>query len=168
MLSKDELFNAGWPGMIVEENTLQVHVAQLRKVIGPSMIATLHGRGYRYEGPAPAMVAVSATPIAPVTSDRKPVIAVLPFSSHGADAEQQYFSDGISEDIIDRLTKYRILSVIGHHSSFAMRGHEAESAEVRKMLAADYVVTGSVEKVRVPHPHCRAAHGNRIGSCHLG
>lgn len=78
--------------------------------------------------------------------DRKPVIAVLPFDNLSGDPGQQYFSDGITEDIIDRLSKYRILSVIGRHSSFALRGHQGEMREVKDKLTADYVLTGSIRK----------------------
>ena len=78
--------------------------------------------------------------------DRKPVIAVLPFDNLSGDPDQQYFSDGITEDIIDRLSKYRILSVIGRHSSFALRGHQGEIREVKDKLSADYVLTGSIRK----------------------
>jgi adenylate cyclase len=78
--------------------------------------------------------------------DRKPTIAVLPFDNMSGDPGQQYFSDGMTEDIIDRLSRYRILSVIGRHSSFALRGRDAEMQEVRDKLSADYVLTGNVRK----------------------
>jgi adenylate cyclase len=78
--------------------------------------------------------------------DRKPVIAVLPFANLSGDPDQQYFSDGVIEDIIDRLSKYRILSVIGRHSSFALRGSEEKYDDLRDKLAADYVLTGNVRK----------------------
>ena len=86
------------------------------------------------------------SPGASLQRDRKPVIAVLPFDNLSGDPDQQYFSDGITEDIIDRLSKYRILSVIGRHSSFALRGHQGEMREVKDKLTADYVLTGSIRK----------------------
>ncbi len=79
-------------------------------------------------------------------SDSKPVIAVLPFDNMSGDAEQQYFSDGITGDIIDRLARYRILAVIGHQSTFAMRGQDADLSALREKLSADYVVAGTVRK----------------------
>jgi len=81
-----------------------------------------------------------------VVSSRKPVIGVLPFDNMSGDPGQQYFSDGITEDIIDRLSKYRILSVIGRHSSFALRGRDAEARVVGDRLSADYVLTGNIRK----------------------
>lgn len=53
LLDKAALFDAVWPGVVVEENTLQVHMSALRKALGPGFIATVHGRGYRYVGPEP-------------------------------------------------------------------------------------------------------------------
>ena len=88
----------------------------------------------------------SAKPGVSLNRDRKPVIAVLPFENLSGDPSQQYFSDGITEDIIDRLTKYRILSVIGRHSSFALHGSQGEIRNVRDKLTADYVLTGSIRK----------------------
>lgn len=152
-VSKATLFDAVWPGLVVEENTLQAHVSALRKILGPSMIVTVHGRGYKYAGPQPTEVddadaALRTLPQAPttLTPDRKPVIAVLPFANLSGDPGQQYFSDGVTEDIIDRLSKYRILSVIGRHSSFALRGSDEKYHDLRAKLAADYVLTGNVRK----------------------
>ena len=167
LVSKDELLDAVWPGVTVEDNTLQVHVAQLRKALDPAMIVTVHGRGYKYVGPNPTAAAVQP----PVReADRKPVIAVLPFENLSGDAEQQYFSDGITGDIIDRLARYRILAVIGHQSTFAMRGREADLAALRDKLGADYVVTGNLRKagnrIRVAARLADATSGNAVWSQH--
>ena len=152
-VSKAELFDAVWPGLVVEENTLQAHISNLRKLLGASIIVTVHGRGYKYAGPHPMPVGDEGTspatpPLAPMifTPDRKPVIAIMPFANLSGDPGQQYFSDGVTEDIIDRLSKYRILSVIGHHSSFALRGSEEKYRDLRDKLAADYVLTGNVRR----------------------
>src|SRR4051812_29529016 len=53
VIGKTELFDGVWPGLVVEENTLQVHVSALRKALDAGMIATVHGRGYKYAGPSP-------------------------------------------------------------------------------------------------------------------
>jgi TolB-like protein len=154
VVSKEAIFAAVWPGVVVEENTLQVHISALRKALPPNMIATVHGRGYKYAGPAPEPVASSA-PSAPGKGslERKPIIVVLPFENASGDPEQQFFSDGITEDITDRLTRFRILSVIGQHSAFAFRGATPDIAAIRERLKADFVVTGSVrragERIRI-------------------
>jgi TolB-like protein len=151
-VSKAALFDAVWPGIVVEENTLQAHISNLRKLLGSSIIVTVHGRGYKYAGPQPTAAGDDeAAPSPPFTQippspDRKPLIAVLPFANLSGDPGQQYFSDGVTEDIIDRLSKYRILSVIGRHSSFALRGSDENFHDVRDKLAADYVLTGNVRK----------------------
>ena len=62
LLDKDALFAAAWPGLIVEDNTLQVHISALRKALGQGFITTVHGRGYRYIGPAP--IEAGAPPLA--------------------------------------------------------------------------------------------------------
>jgi DNA-binding winged helix-turn-helix (wHTH) protein len=53
LLDKDALFAAAWPGLVVEDNTLQVHISALRRALGQGFITTVHGRGYRYVGPPP-------------------------------------------------------------------------------------------------------------------
>jgi TolB-like protein len=148
-VSKAQLFDAVWPGLVVEENTLQAHISNLRKLLGASIIVTVHGRGYKYAGPQPMSIEDHEAPpqtSRSFTADRKPVIAVLPFANLSGDPAQQYFSDGVTEDIIDLLAKYRILSVIGHHSSFALRGSEQNYRDLRDKLAVDYVLTGNIRK----------------------
>lgn len=144
VLSKDEIFGAVWPGVVVEENTLQVHISALRKALEPSMVVTMHGRGYKYAGPVPAEddTAAATRPDAV----RKPVIVVLPFLNLSGDPEQQFLSDGITEDITDRLTRFRALAVIGEHSAFAFRAETPDLAAIRKKLHADFVVTGNVRR----------------------
>ena len=113
VVSKDAIFAAVWPGVVVEENTLQVHVSALRKVLPPDMIATVHGRGYRYAGSMPVKQDAAAAPAMAMQVNSKPVIVVLPFENLSGDPDQQYFSDGITGDITDRLVRFRKLSVIG-------------------------------------------------------
>lgn len=76
----------------------------------------------------------------------KPSIAVLPFANMSGDPEQEYFSDGITEDIITELSRFRSLFVIARNSSFAFRGRLVDVAEVGRQLGVRYVVEGSVRK----------------------
>ena len=141
VVGKTELFDAVWPGVVVEENTLQVHVSALRKLLPAEMIVTVHGRGYKYAGPRP----FAAT--AEVTAPSRASIAVLPFDNMSGDPEQGYFSDGITEDIITQLGKFREFLVIARNSSFQFRGKANDLAEVAKKLGVQYVVEGSVRKI---------------------
>lgn len=91
------------------------------------------------EKPAePAMTASEFT--------EKPSIAVLPFTNMSGEPEQEYFSDGVTEDIITELSHFKALSVIARNSSFAFKGRSVDVAEVFKQLSARYVVEGSVRK----------------------
>jgi TolB-like protein len=144
VVGKDELFDKVWPGVAVEENTLQVHVSALRRALDPSFIVTVHGRGYKYAGPTPQMAETEAQAVA--TPDSKPVIVVLPFDNLSGDPSQQYFSDGITQDIIDRLTRFRMLSVIGHDSSFLFRSETPDVDAIQRKLGAGFLVSGNVRR----------------------
>ena len=153
VVSKDAIFEAVWPGVVVEENTLQVHVSALRKALDSSMIVTVHGRGYKYAGPPPTEVSHEPAKSPPPPSDRKPVIVVLPFENLSGDPEQQYFSDGITGDITDRLVRFRKFAVIGQYSASAFRGASPDFTAISDKLKADFAVTGTVrragERIRI-------------------
>jgi predicted ATPase/DNA-binding winged helix-turn-helix (wHTH) protein len=70
MIGKSDLFDAAWPGVVVEENTLQVHVSSLRKILGPGYIATVHGRGYKYVGPMPRSVVAETVTAAAMPKEK--------------------------------------------------------------------------------------------------
>src|SRR5262249_9795132 len=95
-------------------------------------------RAYRVTG-TPSVVAVRVTA-------EKPSIAVLPFTNMSADPEQQYFSDGITEDIITELSRFRSLFVIARNSSFQYRGTEVDLRQVGRELGAQFVIEGSIRK----------------------
>ena len=81
----------------------------------------------------------------PVRADR-PSVAVLPFMNMGGDPEQLYFSDGITEDIITELARFRELLVIARNSTFTFRDKSVDVREVGNVLNADYIVEGSVRR----------------------
>ena len=141
VVGKESLFDAVWPGLVVEENTLQVHISALRKALPPGLIVTVHGRGYKYAGPKPSVAAADPQ------DKRRPSIAVLPFDNMSGDPEQGYFSDGITEDIIAELSKFRDFLVIARNSSFRFRGKANDLAEVAEKLGVQYIVEGSVRKI---------------------
>ena len=153
LISKPALLDAIWPGVAVEENTLQVHISALRKVLGPDMIVTVQGRGYKYAGPQPMPAVNMQTASHQSTLEGKPIIVVLPLENLSGDADQQYFSDGITGEITDRLARFRKFAVIGKHSSAAFRGPVPDFSTIQEKLKADFVVTGSVrrseERIRI-------------------
>ena len=175
VVSKSELFDAVWQGLVVEENTLQVHISALRKALAADMIMTVHGRGYKYAGPRPSELGAER-PDSPLQQGDpagraasigyKPVIAVLPFNNMSGDAGQDYFSEGITEDIIIELSRYRPLNVVSRHSSSSFKGGEVDITEAGRRLGATYLVEGSVRKVgdgvRVTAQLLEAATGSHV------
>jgi TolB-like protein len=77
----------------------------------------------------------------------RPTVAVLPFDNMSGDPEQDYFSDGVSEDIITLLSKHRALLVIARNSAFAFKGRGSDVRHIGRSLGADYIVEGGVRKI---------------------
>ena len=96
----------------------------------------------------------------------KPSIAVLPFTNMSGDSEQEYFADGITQDIITALSKYRWLGVIARNSTFSYKGQSADAKRVANDLGAKYVIEGSVrrapDRVRVTAQLIDAESGNHL------
>lgn len=152
IVSKDRLLAEVWPGVVVEENNIQVHVAAVRKALengknGETYIVTVPGRGYRLTGierraeSLPDTNIVAERSVVPKTS-----IAVLPFSNLSGDAGQSYFIEGIVEDIITGLSRIGWFSVIARNSSFVFRDNEGDLRQVGRELDCRYLVQGSVRK----------------------
>src|SRR5258708_37275999 len=122
LVTKEELLELVWPGLVVEENNLQVQISALRKILGPQSIATIPGRGYRFAAVLGADEALPAAASAAAASSREaPSIAVLPFLNMGGDPEKDYFADGITEDVITEL----LSSQVRFGSSLPMAMHFA-------------------------------------------
>jgi adenylate cyclase len=116
-------------------------------------------RAYRVAAPRPARKDALPLP-------DKPSIAVLPFANMSGDTEQEYFSDGITEDIITELSRFRSLFVIARNSSFSYKGRSVKVQEIGRDLGVAYIVEGSVRKVgnrvRVTAQLIEAATGNHV------
>jgi adenylate cyclase len=113
----------------------------------------------------------SYTPLTVKTSDQlplpdKPSVAVLAFANMSGDAEQDYFTDGISEGIVTGLSQFHELFVIAHHSSFSYKGSQTDARTVAKELGVRYVVEGSIRKashrIRVTAQLIDASSGIRV------
>jgi TolB-like protein len=158
LVTKQGLLDAVWPGLVVEENNLQVHVSSLRRILGADTIATVPGRGYRFTlriAATPVVENDSATPIGPSRVHSSPstdlrsyrrTIAVLPFFNLNKDPDQEYFSDGLAEDIISYLTRSPWLLVVSRNSSFTYRNSQQDNESIGRALGARYLVQGSVRK----------------------
>src|SRR5215471_11044035 len=150
VVGKDELMNRLWPGRIVEEGNIHVYVSALRRALddhgeGHSYVVTVPGRGYRLVGLAGSPgAAVSAAQGLPLPD--KPSIAVLAFENMSGDPEQDYFADGMVEEIITALSRIRWLFVIARNSSFTYRGQTVDVKQVGRELGVRYVLEGSVRK----------------------
>lgn len=149
VLGKPELMEAAWPGIAVEESNLTVQIASLRKLLGAQpdgteWIATVPRVGYRFAGSLERRDEASSR--AEPSKDMAPSIAVLAFTNLGDDAEQQYFADGLAEDIITRLGRLRWLFVSARNSSFAYRGKTVDTGQVGKELGVRYILDGSVRR----------------------
>jgi adenylate cyclase len=150
IVGKDELMARLWPGRVVEEGNLHVHISALRKALdeqggGHSLVVTVPGRGYRLVGVADLPeAAVSADPGLPLPD--KPSIAVLPFQNLSGDPDQEYFADGMVEEIITALSRIRWLFVIARNSSFTYKGQAVDVKQIGHALGVRYVLEGSVRK----------------------
>jgi TolB-like protein len=185
VVSKDDLIAAVWQGRIVSESTLTSRINAARKAVGDSgeeqkLIRTIARRGFRFVGAVHAQSdaeepgrAPEQTSDAPHEQSRpalppsdRPTIAVLPFINMSGDPEQEYFSDGITEDIITALSKLRWFFVIARNSSFIYKGIAVHMRQVAEELGVGYVVEGSVRKsgdrVRITVQLNDAATGSHI------
>ena len=163
VVSKDELIDKIWHGRSVSESTLTSRINAARKAIGDSgasqtLIRTIARKGFRFVGDVEAkngamngaiLPEPGHTAWAPATAlalPDRPAIAVLPFTNMSGAAGQDYFSDGISEDIITALSKLRWFFVVARNSSFVYKGRAVHIREVARELGVRYVVEGSVRR----------------------
>jgi TolB-like protein len=158
VVSKDDLIEAIWGGRIVSDSTLTSRVNAARRAVCDTgeeqkLIRTIARKGLRFVGFVSTHETVEASadphaltrPALPLPD--RPAIAVLPFVNMSGDPEQEYFSDGISEDIITALSKLRWFFVIARNSSFIYKGKSAHMKQVAEELGVGYVIEGSVRKI---------------------
>ncbi len=152
IMTKSELIGRVWPDSAVGENNLTVNISALRKALRElpneqRYIRTVTGRGYRFVAVArPAGAATMPADPAGATRAEMPSLVVMPFVNLSADAEQEHFADGITEDIIADLSRNRWLTVIARHSAFTLKGAAVDIAGVARQFAVRYVLVGSVRK----------------------
>ncbi len=169
VVSKNDLLKAVWGSRIVSESTITSHINAVRKAIGDTgeeqrLVRTVARKGYRFVGEIRASAVGVAqqpdrpgigenTPVEPKETSPstlvlpdKPSITVLPFQNLSGDPEQEYFADGVVEDIIAALSRIRWLFVIARNSSFTYKGQAVDVKDVGQELGVRYVLEGSVRK----------------------
>jgi TolB-like protein/cytochrome c-type biogenesis protein CcmH/NrfG len=163
VVTKDDLIASVWGGRIVGDTTLTSRIFAARKAIGESgrnqkLIRTITRKGLRFVGEVRMRGDDDLSEATTSPSDHahklprqspapgRPAIAVLPFNNMTGDPEQDYFSDGISEDIITALSKLRWFFVIARNSSFLYKGNAVNVKQVGEELGVGYVVEGSVRR----------------------
>ncbi len=159
VVSKDDLIASIWGGRIVSESTLTSRINAVRKAVGDSgqkqkLVRTIARKGFRFVGDVQTQRNGAASmpeenrepPRSALPLPDRPAIAVLPFTNMSGDPEQEYFSDGISEDIITALSKLRWFFVIARNSSFVYKGKSVHMKQVAEELGVGYVLEGSVRR----------------------
>jgi adenylate cyclase len=149
-VDRDKLLDALWPGISVSPAALSQSVHRARIAVGDdgdhqTVLRTRHGQGFQFV----AEVSVVPTPVAtslPPPNPDPPSIAVLPFVNMSGDPEQEYFSDGISEELINTLVRFDGLQVVGRTSCFSFKNSDVDLQTIGKALNVTMILEGSVRK----------------------
>ncbi len=159
-VSKDDLIAGVWDGRIVSDSTLSSRLTAARQAIGDSgeaqrLIRTVPRRGFRFIAPVSEhkngsggldLLAASRQAEPGSSLADKPSIAVLPFQNLSDDVTQEYFVDGIVEDITNALSQFRQLFVTARSSSFAYKGRKVDVKQIGLELGVRYLLEGSIRK----------------------
>jgi adenylate cyclase len=162
IVTKDELLNAIWPDVTVTDESLTQCISDIRRALGDEgqrIVKTVPRRGYLMDVPISAAPSSEATEVpaagkaSPLALPDRPSIAVLAFTNMSGDPSQEYFSDGITEDIITGLSRFSELFVIARNSSFQYKGRSPDLRQVGRELGVRYILEGSIrragERVRI-------------------
>ncbi len=162
VVSKDDLIEHVWNGRIVSESTMTSRITAARRAIGDTgseqrLIRTVARKGVRFVGEVRESGGTDAPTVGPppvaASLPDKPSVAILPFANLSGDPAQDYFSDGISEDIITELSRFSELFVIARNSSFQYKGKAIDVRQIARELGVRYLLEGSVrhadERVRI-------------------
>ena len=181
VVTKDNLIDVVWGGRIVSESTLTSHINAVRKALGDSgeeqrLIRTIPRKGYRFvslvQEAHESKTAISVNQAKPhgvtLAVPDRPSIAVLPFVNLSGDPSQDYFVDGIVDDIISALSHKSWLFVIARNSSFTYKGRAVDVKQVGRELGVRYVLEGSLRaaagRVRITGQLVEAASGATLWS----
>jgi TolB-like protein len=154
VVSKDEIIAVVWPGTVVEDSNLTVQISALRRVLdrgrlNGSCIQTVAGRGYRFAEPVTRQEAGPIVDAAQSSRDRarpRLSVVVLPFANLSNDPQQQYFADGITEDVTTDLSRIADSFVISRNTAFTYRNRPIDTKQIGRELCVRYVLEGSVRR----------------------
>jgi TolB-like protein/Tfp pilus assembly protein PilF len=141
-VAKSELMEAAWPGVIVEEGNLTVQIAALRKALGDGPA----GQDWIYTVPRLGYRLLKASTDSLIDAMAQPSLAVLPFENLGNDQGQDWFADGVVDDIITALSRFKSFAVIARDSSFTYKGRAVDVRHVGRELGVHYVLEGSLRR----------------------
>jgi TolB-like protein len=149
VVSKDDLLEAVWDGRIVSESALTTRINAVRRALGDNgasqrLVRTFNRKGVRFVGEVTEVPDLAADHALPLPE--KPSLAVLPFENLTGDLEQDYFVDGMVEEITTAIARFPWLFVIARNSSFAYKGKAIDLKHVVRELGVRYVLEGSVRK----------------------
>ncbi len=176
VLSRDHLLDAVTGRQSVPfDRSIDVLVSRLRRKIeadpgAPRLILTVPGLGYKFTGkPQPVQAPAECQDFrlnSPAIAPDKPSLAVLPFQNMSGDPGQDYFADGMTEEIITALSRILSFFVVSRHSTFAYKGQSPDIRQVGRELEVRYVLEGSVrktsERVRITGQLVDAANGMHL------
>ena len=153
VIGKDELIRRVWPGRIIEEDNLRAQIRALRTALGePDLIRTVAGRGYQFTGEVrrsggrgQGSIGGQARTAPPSAAPRLSIV-VLPFINLSDDRGQQYFADGISEDLTTDLSRLVGYSIISRNTAFTYRDRPSDTRQIGRELGVRYVLEGSVQR----------------------
>ena len=155
VVSKDDLVGAIWDGRIVSEAAITTRLNVARRAIGDNghdqrLIKTLPRKGFLFAASVreeKGDVTATARPLEPPSAaTEKASVAVLPFTNMNGDADQDYFADGITADIITELSRFSELLVIARNSSFQYKGKTIDAQQIGRELAVGYLLEGSIRR----------------------
>lgn len=151
VLSKSALINAAWDGAAVEEGNLSVQIASLRKLLGQTpdgqdWIVTVPRVGYRFMGPVNDRTATILPEDSKAVERSGASLAVLPFRNLSDDPAQDYFAEGLVEELITDLSKMSDIFIIARNSTLAYKDQVVDIPEVAAKLGVRYILEGSIRK----------------------
>jgi TolB-like protein len=148
LVRKDELAQAVWPNVIVTDDSLAQCISDLRNALNDverRIIKTVTGQGYLFAAPV-SISAIEGTNHSPVFASPRLSIVVLPFANLSGDPDQEYFADGVTDDLTTDLSRISGSFVIARSTAFTFKGRPVDVKQIGRELGVRYVLEGSVQR----------------------